>query len=828
MSRFVRLGSLFAWLFAAGFCSVIIAICAFYLYLTPKLPDPISLKTTQLQTPLRIFSADNKKIAEFGEKRRNPITYNEAPETLVNAFIAAEDNRFFSHQGIDIKGLTRAATQLIQSGRIKSGGSTITMQVAKNFFLTREKTFIRKFNEIFLALQIEQVLNKEEIFELYMNKIYLGNRAYGVRAAASVYYGKPLNELELAELAMIAGLPKAPSRYNPIVNPERAIIRRNWILDRMLDLSMISEAAHTTAKNARLTASYHGHMPEVDAPYVAEAARQKILELYGSEAYTDGLVAFLTIDSEKQNSAQKALRNGLEAYDRRHGYRPVLGNIENLVSLDENEIQRQLKTFPRSVDHINAAIREVNVTTLKAHTRDYGIIELKLEDAQWAKPFVTINSIGKAPKSFDKMFQIGDIIELRRTEEAPEPVDVTASASNDQLAGGADTQSTENPPNIRWVLSQTPEVQGALISLAPKNGAIQALVGGYDFYSSKYNRATQAKRQPGSSFKPFIYLAAIENNTTAASLINDAPMVFEDKNLETSWRPENSSGKFYGPTRVRQAFYNSRNLVSIRLLKNTGITKTIESNERFGFDRNTLPKNLSLALGSAAVAPFKIASGYAMIANGGYYVAPYLIERIENASGQIIYQAEPYQVCEDGCLNELKSGSETASFKVAPRIADERSIYIMHSLMKDVIKKGTGRKALTLRRNDIGGKTGTTNDQRDAWFSGFNQALATTVWVGFDTPSTLGRREYGSRAALPIWIEYMRGALKGIPNAEMPQPKGLVTVRIDSASGKRANIQTTDSMFEIFKAENAPKTDRQPIYMQSAEDDQYADADDIF
>ena len=821
MPRFVRLSTFFAWLAAASICAAAILISAFYLYLAPQLPDAEQLKTTQLQTPMRIFTSDNKKIAEFGEKRRSPVSIQEIPSTLTSAFIAAEDNRFYEHGGIDVVGLARAAVQLVKAGRIKTGGSTITMQVAKNFFLSRERTFIRKFNEIFLATQIEQALTKPEILELYLNKIYLGNRAYGVKAAAQVYYGKNLEDLTLAESAMIAGLPKAPSRYNPIANPERAKTRRDWILNRMLELSMISAADHLEARKAEVTAGYHGIQPDVTAPYVAEMARQTAVELFGSEAYSTGLRVFVSVNSEFQKKAQLAVRDGLDNYDQRHGYRGPMDNIE--LSGEETDFEKKqlLRKYLSKTRFTPAIVQETVNERLKIYTIDGMDGEISIENAGRAAPFININQVGETPESFEGLFSAGDIIEVVVAEVQKENSDTGENKlSEDDLAENSASGAEQDPTPFELV--QTPEAQAALISIRPKDGAILALSGGYDFRISKYNRATQAKRQPGSNFKAFIYLAALQEGQTAASLINDAPLVFEDDNLETSWRPENSSGKFYGPTRLRVALYNSRNLVSIRLLKSLGIRNTIKHITKFGFDPNDLPKDLSLALGSAGITPMDIAAGYAMIANGGYFIEPYLVTHIEDSKGNVVFKADPFIVCEEPCehvkdsenLDNQLADSETMVQqsmnndhqdhpKIAPRIADERAVFILHSMMKDVIKKGTGRRALAMKRTDIAGKTGTTNDQKDAWFSGFNTKVATSTWVGFDNPRTLGRREYGSRAALPIWMDFMSYALQGTPPANLKQPSGLVSVKIDAETGKRST-GSNKTLFEYFRTENLP------------------------
>lgn len=794
MFRFVRYSTFLGWSLASILCGVIFLVSSFFIYLTPTLPVADQLKNTQLQTPLRIFSSDKKSIAEFGEKRRTPIDINSVPILLINAFIAAEDNRFFEHNGIDIKGLARAASQLITSGRIKSGGSTITMQVAKNFFLSREKTFIRKFNEIFLALKIEQSLSKNEILELYFNKIYLGNRAYGIHAAAQVYYGKPIQKLNLAQIAMIAGLPKAPSSYNPIANPDRAKTRRDWILDRMFELDMIDTQQHILSKNKMITARYHGGKTDISAPYVAEMARLEIIKKYGSSAYTSGMRVFLTIDSKLQTAANAAIKQGLENYDKRHGYRPTKQAVSENQLLEIPLLINKLKKIKTATDIQAAIVLDINKDTALLLIKDGSKVTLPLKLADWASPYVTVDRTGKKPTSLLDIIKLGDIIEIKA--ETITEID-TKTAINKE-----NTDLNQNANKIIWKLAQTPDVQGALISISPEDGAIKALVGGYDFNASHYNRVTQAKRQPGSNFKPFIYLAAIENGTTASTLINDAPIVFEDSNLEAAWRPENSSGKFYGPTRIRKALYQSRNLVSIRLLQETGIRTALKTVQKFGFDRNKLPKDLSLALGSAALTPMKIASGYSMLANGGYKIEPHLISYIEDNNGNIIYQKLPPIACQE-CLENEPNNTEQR--ELAPRIADDRAIFILHSILKDVIKKGTGRRALKLKRNDLAGKTGTTNDQVDAWFSGFNTKLATTVWVGFDNPKTLGRREYGAKAALPIWSDYMKVALEDMEEAHMKQPEGIVTVRIDPQTGLLAKPGAKDAIFEIFRTEFAPK-----------------------
>jgi len=836
MLRFVSFYRFLGWSLVTTLCGAGLVFASFYLYLTPNLPDVDQLKNTQLQIPLRIFSADNKLIAEFGEKRRSPITIDQVPEKLTKAFIAAEDNRFYQHHGVDIKGLLRAVTQLASTGRIKSGGSTITMQVAKNFFLSREKTFTRKFNEILLALQIEQELTKPEILELYFNKIYLGNRAYGIEAAAKVYYGKGISKLDLAQMAMIAGLPKAPSRYNPIANPSRALLRRDWILGRMLSLEFINQEQHDIAQASPISAKYHGSKPETEAPYLAEMTRKTLVDQYGEKAYSEGFNVYLTVNSTLQEAANKAVRQGLESYDKRHGYRGPEGKVPAEQANNISYINSAINNFTNYGDLIVAVVINVSKSDATLATQKYGEIKLTLNDIKWAKPYISVNRLGKEPKIISDTLKIGDIIRVKPNNTA-----------------------IPDKSNSEWQLAQVPKAQGTLVSIAPASGEIKALVGGYDFAQSKYNRALQAERQPGSNFKPFIYLAALENGSTAATLINDAPIVFEDKNLEASWRPENSSGRFYGPTRLRTALYKSRNLVSIRLLKKTGIRTTRNFVSRFGFDSDKLPNDLSLALGSAGVTPMKIATGYSILANGGYAIKPYFIERIESSKGEILFKAAP--ALSPSAIYQLKKSATTApaefsspetlalhpdrviektetqepktpNYYKAEAVIDERSVYIMHSILRDVIKKGTGRRAQKLKRSDLAGKTGTTNDQKDAWFSGFNTDIETTVWVGFDQPKTLGRREYGASAALPIWIDYMKVALKNSPKAVMKQPEGMVTVKINSETGKLPAANDTKTIFEIFRKENVPQADDITIESQQlkeqteGEDD--ISAEDIF
>ena len=796
MSHLLRTSRLLAWFFIVGLSVATIVTSGFYLYLRPGLPAVDQLLDIKLQTPLRVYSADDRLIAEFGEKRRAPVTIEQIPTIQLHAFLAAEDARFYEHFGVDIKGLMRAAIELISTGKIQSGGSTITMQVAKNYFLSRDRTFIRKFNEILLALQIERELDKNRILELYLNKIYLGNRAYGIEAAAQVYYDKPVAELSLAQMAMLAGLPKAPSAYNPIADPQRAMVRRNWILSRMRDLGYITSEAFNLASQAPITARYYAPSTEVDADHIAEMARNEMVERFGDAAYTDGYSVVLTVNSEKQQAATDSLQAGLEAYDRRHGFRGPIGQVSG-EALEPDKLPGLMAGYPEIADLIPAVVTAVPDEALVAevYARSLGKAVIPFETMAWARRHKTENLTGPEPEKPSDIVSAGDIVYVKIIKpEAPE------TAMDQTPVAGPEQQN-----RLELALFQAPEVQGALISLVADTGAVEALVGGYSFGRTKYNRAIQAQRQPGSNFKPFLYLSALEKGRTPATIYNDAPIVFDDSELETAWRPQNSSGQFYGPTRLRKALYQSRNLVSIRLLRDLGIEPTIEYLKQLGIPTEDMQKDLSLALGSGLLTPMEVARGFAVIANGGYDVQPYFIKRIADVNGEALYTAPEVILCDQDCDRKQAEIDENGSdARLARRLADERSVYILHSMLRDVIKLGTGRRALALGRDDISGKTGTTNQQRDTWFSGFNHDTAATVWVGFDQPAPLGRREYGASTALPIWLDYMEVALDGEPLSLMPRPNGIVNVRIDPETGKRASPGQEGAMFEIFREEYAP------------------------
>jgi penicillin-binding protein 1A len=813
-----RLLKFFLSLVMLGIMAGVTALLLAYLILGPDLPSTENLREIKLQVPLRVYSQEGGLIAEFGEKRRSPVSFSEVPEQMVQAFLAAEDDRFFEHPGVDYQGILRAGIQLILTGERRQGGSTITMQVARNYYLTPEKTFTRKISEILLALQIERELSKEEILEMYLNKIYLGNRTYGVGAAAEVYYGKSVEQLDLPQIAMIAGLPKAPSRSNPIANPERALERREYVLDRMLDLDFITEEQHAAALSTPITAKLHASQIDVEAPYVAEMVRAEMVERYGEEeAYTEGFNVFTTIDGRLQAAANDAVRKALQEYDLRHGYRGAEQQVDLAAHPDQEAWDQLLADTPTVGGLAPGLVVAVEDQTAEVYTGSQQRITLTWEGMRWAQPYRNENYRGPKPKTAQEILKAGDIIRLTK-------------------------MTTEEEKEI-WRLAQIPAVEGALVSLSPDDGAVVALVGGYDYYHSKFNRAVQAKRQPGSGFKAFIYSAALEAGFTAASIINDAPVVINDPGLEAAWRPENYSGKFFGPTRLRYALTKSRNLVSIRLLRAMGIDHALKHVERFGFDPQQLPRNLSLALGSASVTPMQMAKGYSVLANGGYLIEPYFIRRIEDSRKRAIYRASPLEVCpECGTASAQSGGAPPSQIKIeaaqkpaefqttdesegtendddaerlteeatperriAPRVITAQNHYLMNSMMRDVIQHGTATRARSLGRKDLAGKTGTTNEQRDAWFNGFHRSLVAIAWVGFDSSAPLGRGEVGGRAALPAWITFMETALKDVAEQPLLMPSGMVTVRIDPKTGRLAGNNQENAIFEVFRSELVPE-----------------------
>ena len=775
------------WLSLALMLLGILVLVFLLVKIEQELPDVKHLNEIQLQVPLRIFSKEGELMAEFGLQRRTPLTFDAFPPQLIQAVLATEDARFFEHSGIDIRGLLRAGAQLLITGNKSQGGSTITMQVARNFFLTRKKTYSRKLREILLAIKIEQQLDKEKILELYLNKIYFGNRAYGVGTAAQVYYGKPLQDLNLAQLAMLAGLPKAPSTLNPLYNGAAALKRRNHVLSRMNERHYIDNETLASTSAEPVTASYHGLNITLHAPYVAEMIRAALVQQLGEEkAYTGGYRVYTTINSKAQRAANAALRHNLLAYDRRHGYR---GATQNFGSFRQDRI-KQWQNLLKQRAVVNglrpAIITSVAQQEATALLRDGRVIQIPWEGLRWTKPQIRQRYVGHPPETAFDVVKSGDYVYV-------EPLDTAY-----------------------WQLSQIPEVEGALVALDPHNGQIMSLVGGFDFVRSKFNRATQAKRQVGSAFKPFVYAAALAKGLTPATIINDAPIVMADPTEEQEeWRPQNSNRQFYGPIRLRTGLVKSRNTVSIRILEAIGIDYTLNYIKQLGLQVDKLPNTLSLALGAGEMTPLEVTAGYATFANGGYRITPYLIDRIEEGDKGIFYQYEPPTVPLEGEASEVDGKT-----KRAPRVMAPQEAYLMTNMMQDVIQSGTGRGAKVLGRHDLAAKTGTTNNQQDAWFAGFNADLVTTVWVGFDQPRSL--HEYAAQVAIPLWVDFMGKTLKDQPERSLPEPPHMVTLRIDPETGAPAPFGKENAIFETFREQYAPMAKDSPstaLAQQAVDDD---------
>ncbi len=767
-------------LIVAGVAALVIVV----LLLLPGLPNIETIRTLELKVPLRVYSSDGLLMGEYGSERRIPVRINDAPPALIAAVLSAEDDRYYEHVGIDYKGILRAIYVNIQLGAKAQGASTITMQVTRNFFLSKERTYIRKANEALLALRLEQLLTKDEILELYLNKIFLGHRAYGFGAAAVAYYGKPLDDLDLAQYAMLAALPKAPSRVNPVSNPEEALVRRNYILDRMLELGYISKQEHITATETPVTAQLHLAEVELRAPYVAEYIRQQLYEKFGDQLYEDGYSVYATVSSEDQKAAVRSLREGLISYDMRHGYRGPTRNWD-LARLDTDKKRFDaLKQLESSQEIVPVLVLEVHEDNAIAVTKTAEQITIPWEQMKWARLHRSSRQLGPPLKSPHDVLRPGDMIYVRPVDEG------------------------------QWMLSQIPTVEGALIAVHPRDGAIKVMVGGFDYYLGKFNRATQAVRQLGSNIKPFVYSAALEAGFTGASLVSGAPVVVEDESTEILWRPENYSGKFYGQTRLRKALGLSLNLVSVRLIRGMGTEFAIDHISKFGFDKEKLPTGLSLALGSAAATPLKVVSGYSVFANGGYEITPYIIDIVKDRDGKVVMRGQISRVCES-CLDGLfyplavEDQNQPLEAQFAKRVISSANVYIMNDMLREVVASGTARKAKSLKRSDLAGKTGTTNDFEDAWFSGFNAELATTVWVGFDNPSDLGQHEAGSKAALPIWIEFMKTALQDIPETPLRLPDNVVVAMVHPETGEAVNSEHPDALREVFIVGSEPKLSTQ-------------------
>ncbi|MDN3652856.1 penicillin-binding protein 1A [Thalassotalea ponticola] len=816
----------------------ITAVGGFYLYMKKDLPSVEVLKDIQLQIPMQIYSNEGKLISQYGTKRRIPVKLEDMPPKLIQAILATEDNRFYEHFGVDPIGMLRAAFLLVTSGEIQGGASTITMQTARNFFLTREQTFIRKIREIFISLHMESLLTKDEILELYLNKIELSHRAFGVGAAAQVYYGKELDELTLGEIAVIAGLPKAPTTYNPISSPERAKFRRTTVLQRMLVSGYITEQEYDQANNEDIHTKRHGVNIEVEAPYVASLANKRVLEMYGRDfAYGKGLKVYTTVQADLQQAANQAVIDNIYAYDQRHGYRgPIkrlwlteqdrqkllaqyqtFASAQRLAQMQDEwaqlpsspitkaQIEEQLNDIPTYNDLQAVAVLSVEEQSAQVITATGESVTLTWDGLKWARWFIDDKTQGKAPDLASEIVSAGDIVYVRQLGED------------------------------NWLLSQLPEVSAGLVAISPDNGAILASVGGYSFKQSQFDRITQANRQMGSNIKPFVYSAALANGYTLASLVNDAPINQWDKRSGFAWRPKNSPAVYEGPLRVRVGLAKSKNVMSIRLLRGMTIDALIEHLSLFGFNQQTLPRNESIALGSASATPLQVVTGYASFANQGYLIDPYVIDRIEDASGNIIYQASPPVACyaceqaQQQYANSFESSEQLdvdlLTQQVAPRIISRENAFLVTQAMNSVIWGsggdwskgtgwiGTGWRAKSLERRDLAGKTGTTNESKDAWFSGFSRHLAASSWIGFDDPSrTLGRTrvnsnlgknqtaggEAGANAAQPAWIGFMKTALEQFPYAPFEQPNNIVSIRIDKQTGKRTNKSDSSSRFEYF------------------------------
>lgn len=794
----------------------LLGLIGVYFYVVPSLPSVAVLKDIHLQVPLRIYTRDGKLMAVFGSKHRIPLEYDQIPPMLMEAFISAEDDRFFEHSGVDPRSMVRAAINLIETGRKSQGASTITMQVARNFFLTRKKLYIRKIREVFLAQRIEHELSKEDILRLYLNKIYLGNHAYGVGAAAEMYYGKTVWQLNLAQMAMIAGLPKAPSAFNPLADPQRALERRAYVLGRMHDLGYIDNTAYKRAMAAPITAKPHGPQVTVSAPYVAEMVRNYITAQYGDSAYTAGFQVVTTVDSKLQKAAEAALTADLERLDRQYGWRGALAHHHLPAQPDKATLAAAVGTAPTVANLQPAVLTQVKDKSVAAYVKGHGPVRIDWKGLQWAA--------GKAD-SASAFLKRGDVV------------------------------YTINRGNDGWALGQLPKVQGAIVALDPYDGAIVALDGGFSFNQSKFNRAIQARRGLGSSFKPFVYSAALHEGMTPATLISNAPFVsVANQALSAMWRPQNYERNTSGMMRLREGLVHSINIVSVRALQRIGVNTAINWAKRFGFTPSELPHNLTLVLGSASLSPLTMARGYAVFANGGFLVRPYYIQRVTGPGGELLAAANPWVACSTCVAPGAGSAPAPASAAVptsasvaetspsapvsvaspasaavaatraatrehaahvlvsqpsnvprlAPRTLPIRNAYLMQSMLHSVITSGTGKDARVLDRDDLAGKTGTTNDFSNAWFDGFGPRLVAVTWVGYDQPHSLGYNESGARAALPMWIHFMGKALKGVPESPPPMPSGLVTVRIDSKTGLRCNASDPNAIWETFRSENLP------------------------
>ncbi|MGO4701038.1 penicillin-binding protein 1A [Dyella sp. 2RAB6] len=825
---------LLRWVLILAFTGLLLAVAAVgvaYWLVSPRIPSVAVLKDYHMQVPLRVLTADGKLIATFGETRRIPVGIAAVPDRLKHAVLSAEDGDFYRHPGVDWHGIARAGWHVIVSGGDKGpGGSTITQQVARNFFLSPEKLYSRKLTEIFIALRMENELSKDQILELYLNKMFLGHRSYGVAAAASYYYGKTLDQLSVAECAMIASTFQLPSVVNPINNPKRGLARRNWVLGQMLQNRYITQAEYQQALAEPSNAFPHEPPIEVDAPYLAEMVRLQALDRLGNDALTEGYVIKTTVQSARQQSAVDAMRAGLIDYDHRHGWRGPEDHQELADNAGNEDFDRILSSYTDIAGMRPGVVSSVGASEAMVYLSSHEQVQLGQDAVGWARPYVNETRVGAPPKNVAAVLKRGDIIRVARNAKG------------------------------EWELTQIPKVQGALASVNPEDGSLQALVGGFNFLRSKFNRAVMAARQPGSSFKPYIYSAAFDRGFTPASIVNDAPLALPDPSRPDGlWTPSNDDDKFDGPIRLREALVKSKNLVSVRLLDAIGVRYARDYVTRFGFSPDALPPNLSMALGTASVSPMGMARGYAVFANGGYLVTPYFISEIDDRDGKPIYLANPARACrtcQERLLDTRPPGPPSSSAAapansvaavtpagagsvggavlpadahegahppvLAPQVIDVRNDFLVTSLMKDVIRRGTGAAAMALGRDDLAGKTGSTNEHRDAWFVGFNGDLSTAVWVGFDDFGSLGRGEFGAKAALPIWMDYMGAALKDRPSATLSMPPGVTTVQIDRSSGLPSEPGNPNAMPEMFKVEDVDRLRQQASQQQEDPDQQHA------
>lgn len=822
MTLFLRLLRYALYLALAGVLLGGLALGAAYWLISPRLPSVDTLKDVRLQVPLKVISADDQLIATFGETKRTPVRIQDVPDQLKHAFLAAEDADFYSHRGIDLGGILRAVWLTVSTGsKHVAGGSTITQQVARMFFLSSEVSYTRKLSEIFLAFRIESALSKDEILELYLNKSFFGHRSYGIAAAAEFYYGKSLAQLTLPECAMLASIPKFPSTGNPLSRPQRALERRGYVLGRMLENRFITQAEFESATREPDLAQAHEAPVEVDAPYFAELVRQEAIEHLGNNALTDGYVVRTTLNSGYQEAANRALRDALMGYDQRHGYRGAEAHVDLGADAAPTECSVALSDYRALAGLYPGIVTETAKDKATVCMSDGLSAVVELSAIAWARPHLDEDRRGAAPKSVSDVLKRGDIVRLARDSEG------------------------------NWKLSQIPAAEAAIVALNPEDGAIESMVGGFSFLRSKFNRVTQSSRSPGSGFKPFLYSAAFDHGFTPASVLNDAPVVFPDPSKPDGvWMPKNDDDTFQGPMRLREALVKSVNLVSVRLLDAIGVRYAREFITRFGLPLNQIPENLSMALGTAAVSPIAMARGYAVFANGGFLVDPYMITQIADRDGNVVFRATPPVACTscDGrqaaavstsapssatsALNPV--GTATAATPVAPgqpnlatRTVDPRNAYLVTSMMRDVVRRGTGSAAMVLKRNDFAGKTGSTNDHRDAWFTGFNAKIVVSCWVGFDDFSSLGRGEFGAKAALPMWIDFMRMATKGMPEQPFDMPAGISRVRIDPSSGLLAAAGDPGAILEVMKAEDATRLATQPAQDEEQNGEQ-REAYDVF